>query len=151
MMFRRVKSGLIDISIALGIVMSLAVAFPALAGLAQDIEQNLYPVATPVELIKVEEIDDENTLIWVKFDKLRGCEYLGLSWFEGSLETGATRVRLSFGKPDSDQSDTTRPEGVQIAGPWKLGMSKDALLNNSYAMLSHRCHPFWISKTQFYP
>ena len=150
-MIRRIKSGLIDISIALAIVMGLAVIFPALAGLAQDIEQNLYPVTTPVELIQVEEIDADNTLVWVRFEKLRGCQYLGLSWFQGDLETGATRVRLSFGKPDTDQSDTTRPEGIQIAGPWKVGMSKADLLNNSYAMLSHRCHPLWISKTQFYP
>ena len=113
-------------------------------------EGRLLPV---VQNVQVEKSGDTRTgiLVDVSFDKIRACEFIGVSWYD----TFGDRLPIIF-EPEGEtvegatEAPRTRPvlDG-QRAGPWELiGIDN---LDGSVAIVSHRCHPLWITYTRFYP
>lgn len=115
--------------------------FPTLA----QYEGSFFPVVKNVQVV-----ERENTptglIVDVHFDKVRSCEFLGVSWYDSFGD----RAPIIFDLNDEGNLPLSRPVmDDQNAGPWKLiGVDR---LDGSVAITSHRCHPLWITFTRFYP
>lgn len=103
--------------------------------------------------------EDPYVDIFVQFDKVRNCDFLveerivdgevvrlnrSLSWYE---ENGR-RLRIEF-EPDDIDLPSSRPRGEQVAGPWRLHGARTT--EGTTALVAHRCHPLWLTYSQFYP
>ena len=111
-------------------------------------EGEFFPV---VRNVNVEYIGQSETGIYVNvtFDKMRACEFIGISWYD-SFGDRAPILFEAEANGAEGEIPRTRPvmEG-QTSGPWELiGIDQ---LDGSKAIVSHRCHPLWITYTRFYP
>jgi len=108
-------------------------------------EGQYFPVIKNVNVEIIEEV--RNGLdVDVTFDKVRQCEFIGMSWYD----TFGDRLQILFEINGEENLPVTRPvREDQDAGPWRLlGIDN---LDGSVAITSHRCHPLWITYTRFYP
>lgn len=112
-------------------------------------ERAVLPVVSDIKVISME-ADGVGTRMFVRFQKWRNCQYLGLNW-EEILPDGTKRRAFLNLKPKDDNSGSTRPRGDHIAGPWYVGMPPDKVENHSIATLTYRCHPFWTTVMEVYP
>lgn len=97
-------------------------------------------------------VDDQGrTELMVAFRKIRDCEYIGISWYRGDPRGEFERVPIILGRQESDISSPNRPVGYQFTGPWTVAVPFAELHSNSFALLQHRCHPFWLTTTEFWP
>uniref|UniRef100_A0AAU7VG06 Uncharacterized protein n=1 Tax=Dinoroseobacter phage vB_DshS_R26L TaxID=3161158 RepID=A0AAU7VG06_9CAUD len=105
------------------------------------------------------ESEDPYVDIFVQFDKIRQCDFLieerivgdeivrvnrSLSWYD---DTGR-RLRIEF-EPDDVDLPASRPVGEQVAGPWRIHGIRTT--DGSTAVVAHRCHPLWLTYSQFHP
>jgi len=104
-----------------------------------------YPVLENVRVDIVERTPN-GMIIDVRFDKVRQCDFVGISWYD----TFGDRLPVMFEINGESFSPETRPVlDNQNVGPWKLiGIDN---LDGSIAITSHRCHPLWITFTRFFP
>ena len=116
-----------------------------------SIETRFRPVVSKLQILYLEPTDDGRTKMRVAFRKLRDCEYVGIAWYMGDRPREFERVSVVLQRDPTDTGSPNRPMGYQKAGPWIIGMPPDALKSSSFARLSHRCHPFWTTITEFYP
>jgi len=104
-----------------------------------------------VKNIHVEEVGraDVGILVNVTFDKVRACEFIGISWYD-SFGDRSPIVFEAEARGEQGEIPDTRPVlNGQHSGPWKLiGLDQ---LDGSVAITSHSCHPLWITYTRFYP
>ncbi len=116
------------------------------------IETRYYPAVSRLKVLS-STVDRETggASITVEFTKLRACEWIGIAWYRGKQDGLFERVPVTLGRRAGDTSSPNRSTGRQSAGPWIIGLSLDDLRSNSFAQLTHRCHPFWITTTDFYP
>jgi hypothetical protein len=114
-----------------------------------SIERVLFPVISPLKILSLEP-EGVGATIYVRFEKQRSCEYLGMNWNRVDDAGIQHRVFLDL-KPTEDSSGSTRPVGKFVAGPWYVGMPPDVLQNSSVAVISYRCHPFWITDMKVWP
>jgi hypothetical protein len=114
-------------------------------------ETRFWPVLGKLEVTYVSAYDAKSSHVSVQFRKIRDCEYIGMSWFRidpnGSLE----RVSMILLRNPHDTSSPNRPVGRFSAGPWHVFIPADELLEVSMVEVFHRCHPFWTTRTHFYP
>lgn len=111
------------------------------------VETSLFPVVSKAQLTSiVPTADGKGSVIQVQFTRLRNCEYLGLAWYQLTMEGGAVRVPISIGQP-------LQPAIKQVvtSGPWVIPIPPSQLHDHSYAVVFHRCHVLWLSTTNFYP
>ncbi|WP_317055024.1 hypothetical protein [Roseovarius rhodophyticola] len=120
--------------------MSLALT-PAFFAAGPVLEARWFPVVRDVEVSHDEETR-EGTSFYVRFRKVRQCEFLALVWYEGPV-----RLSVDF-EPHSDDSPRTRPVGEQYSGPWLVRDLHG--IQGSRAHAYHRCHPLWTTITTFY-
>lgn len=120
--------------------------------LGPSVEARLFPVVSKLTIVSLTADTDGNAVITAEFTKHRDCQYLGITWFHGKPDGYFSRATVIL-RPGSgtDDSGTTRPPGTQRSGPWVIGIPVDEIETNSFAMLSHQCHPFWVTTTDFYP
>lgn len=117
-----------------------------------QIETRYFPVVSKLKILRLQADIDGNSIVQAEFTKIRNCEYLGLAWFRGKNGGfGFERVPVEIMRQDNDRSSPDRPVGTQRAGPWIVHMTPEDLMANSFARLSHKCHGFWVSTTDFYP
>lgn len=114
------------------------------------VETIAFPVVGKLQVDEIAEVTGKVTM-QVRFNKLRNCEYVGISWFKGEKNGSFERVPIELRRPTGDSSSPNRPIGQQRSGPWILSMTLDQMRTNSFAQLYHRCHPFWLTTTDFYP
>lgn len=118
---------------------SIPFAFPILA----RYEGDWFPVVENVEVVEAG-INQTDMYINVRFDKVRACEFIGISWYDDFGQ----RIIIDFGEGEADLPTTRPPGNSQFTGPWRLiGLTT---LEGSRAIVSHRCHPFWTTFTTFY-
>lgn len=115
------------------------------------LETKFYPVVSKLEIMSIAPNGTGQTEVKAAFRKLRDCEYVGIAWYVGSKTGDFERVSIQLMRDPRDTSSPSRPLGYQRAGPWIIGMSPYDVRNNSFARLTHRCHPFWTTTTDFYP
>jgi hypothetical protein len=113
------------------------------------VERTLLPVVTPFQIVSIEP-DGSGSRVYVRFEKKRSCEYLGMTW-ELILPDGTKRRAFLNLKPADDDSGSTRPKGPAIAGPWYVGLTPDQITGHSIANIAYRCHPFWATIIQVWP
>lgn len=127
------------------IIASIPVTWPILS----IYDGKLFPVFENVRVNPIG-VTDRSLIVSVKFDKIRACEYDGLSWFDGQ----GNRILISY-EPNEEGPDQpiTRPvKEDQDAGPWELfGITDPNDLAHTYAVAGHWCSPFWKTYTKFYP
>lgn len=146
--FRFVRLAVVTISAALIFVMTLYSLFI----IGPWIETNFNPVVGKLQIDSIEAGEEPGTsILHVRFNKVRDCQYLGLAWYRGTKVTSFERVPVVLVRKPGDTSSPNRPVGIQRAGPWIVSLSPEELRQNSFAELFHRCHPFWTTKTEFYP
>lgn len=119
-----------------------AVSLPVFLPKFSQIEGRILPVTTQLQIVSQAVIEDGVT-IYVSFEKLRQCDFLGLVWYEGSR-----RLTVDFA-PDAAQTHPTRPVGLQVAGPWLIKGVSD--LEGTEAFTFHRCNDWWTTVTSVYP
>lgn len=107
-----------------------------------------FPVVRNVEVEQVGRAE-VGILVNVQFDKVRSCEFIGISWYD-SFGDRSPIVFEAEARGEQGEIPDTRPVlNGQSSGPWKLiGIDQ---LDGSVAITSHRCHPLWITYTRFYP
>ena len=114
-------------------------------------ETKWWPPVSKLTILSMHDDDDGNAVIDAYFTKLRSCEYIGIAWFRGSPNGEFERVPVILQRQDDDTSSPNRPTGSQKAGPWTIGISSPIIATGSFARLYHRCNPFWLTTTDFYP
>jgi hypothetical protein len=116
------------------------------------IETRFFPVVGKLSILS-HTTDPETgaTTIMAAFTKLRSCEYVGISWTHVLPDGKQERVPIVLGRREGDTSSPNRPVGSTSAGPWTLPLSWDEIQDHSFALLYHKCAPFWTSTTQFFP
>lgn len=126
--------------VSLGIAMALT---PGVFTLGPVVEKRYFPVVNRVEVSDVVPMDDR-VAFHVRFLKRRQCEFISLAWYSGDM-----RMPIDFGPyASAGGSNGTRPSGWQHAGPWALlGVES---LRGTRAFVLHRCHPLWITISEFY-
>jgi hypothetical protein len=112
-----------------------------------DLEGYFFPV---VEDTKIEVVEpDPEALNWSLIEgsslKVRDCQFLGIKWYLGHPTFGTqTGFRLL-------ERSKRREPGRFSFGVWAVQLTPEQLTQNSMAVATHRCHPFWITRTVFYP
>lgn len=119
---------------------------PLVTVLGNEYEGRFFPVVNQLEILTIVP-DGEKSLVYVRFEKVRECEYVGIGWYEDK-DGQLRRVSLNL-RPDG--SDSNRPTGRQVAGPWEVGIPADKLREHSYVTLTHRCNPLYLTRTDIYP
>jgi len=123
----------------------------AFYSLGPRLETEWWPVVGKLKINSMETPRPGWTLIRVNFEKLRDCEYVGLSWYVGQRPDNFERIAVSVQRDPEDTGSPNRPLGLQRAGPWLVAVDTKEFTRGTFAQLQHRCHPFWISTTDFYP
>jgi hypothetical protein len=114
---------------------------PAIFTVGPFLESKYFPVTREIEILNEEPLTG-GTSFYVRFQKVRQCEFAGLAWYDGNL-----RLPVDF-EPNADQAPRTRPPGNQYAGPWFIsGLDSTS---GSRAFVYHRCHPLWTTITRFF-
>jgi hypothetical protein len=124
-------------------------ALAAFIAYGPTVERLVFPVVSKLEIVSVA-TDGVGSQIYVKFEKLRSCQYLGMNWDE-ILPDGTRRRALLNLRPSDDNSGSTRPQGKFIAGPWYVGIPPEKLTTSSEAVIAYRCHPMWQTEAFVYP
>ena len=115
--------------------------FAILAPIMSETEGKLLPVVSGMTVTEELKVDD-GIIISGHFEKNRSCEFVSLEWRTANGE----RVQYDFFETGDSVS---RPVGSQVVGPWILFDIKT--LNGLEAIVTHRCHPLWLTLTKFYP
>ena len=134
---------LISITVAVMLV-TFFVSLPML-------ETRYKPVVSKLAIGKVEPASDGRSIVYAAFNKLRQCEYIGIAWYQRQSDGSLERVPLELLRRPGDISSPNRPLGRAQSGPWIVSIPVNQLRQSSVVELTHRCHPFWTSVTQFYP
>ena len=109
------------------------------------VEGYFFPVTSQVSIIQTEVINPVQTRFWGELKRERQCAFESLEWRLGELGS-SSRADLVF-----EEGAKVRGSGLEEFGPWVVQLTPDQLLNRSFAVVRHRCHPFWITVTIFYP
>ena len=96
--------------------------------------------------------------VFVQFEKVRNCAFLieerfvrgeivrvnrSLSWYRNG-----ERLRVTF-TPESADLPTSRPLGSQASVPLRIHGVRTT--EATTPVVAHRCHPLWLTYSQFYP
>lgn len=119
----------------------LLILLPLYGPFMPALEGRLLPVASKLYIVK-QTTRNGQTQIYVEFEKLRDCRYLGLNWYRGDK-----RIPIKF-KDIPWDSDPSRPVGDHAAGPWLLDTDS---LAGSRVQVAHKCHPIWETHTVILP
>jgi hypothetical protein len=115
------------------------------------LESRVFPVVGKLVILRAEPTPSGGTLIYAAFSKKRDCEYVGISWHRRLPDGSIERLPITLHRAAGDVSSPNRPVGSTVAGPWELPVPFDELKADTFALLQHRCHSFWITTTEFFP
>lgn len=125
------------------VLFAVLVFFNAFGGMFGRIEGRLWPVKHDAVLINVRPIGDA-----VRFDgvaqKSRDCELDHVEWF---FVYGDTEQELDLVRRGRPQFTGL---GIYRFYNWELFITQTELLNNTYALAYHRCHPFYKTISVFF-
>ena len=120
-----------------------------LVGPAMETRWN--PVLDKLQIQSITPLSDKESELYVAFRKRRDGEYVGMAWFRDDGEAGLERVALVQMRRPGDVTPPNRPLGLQRAGPWHVAIPAGEVRARSVVEVLHRCHPFWMTRTRFYP
>ena len=110
-------------------------------------EYTFFPVIKNFHLTSIERVD--NYIVMQGYmRKVRDCRYVGVS-AEGITPSGRVDLPLRF--LDSAiiiNDNTTRPQGTQNWGPWKVVIPTVPNISTVVLYSVHSCHPVWGTTTE---
>lgn len=114
-------------------------------------ESKYFPVVSKLQMLEIKPIDADRSYVTAEFTKKRDCEYIGVAWYRLMPNGVLERVPMVVRRRAGDDSSPNRPIGTTVAGPWEVGMPHNQIKGLSVVEVFHRCHPFWTTRTPFYP
>ena len=115
-----------------------------------DVETKYWPVVRPLTITRTEAVDADHTRIWVRFEKNRGCQPVGVYWYRGRRGRPFDQIGFVVERPNGGQRFVNRPLGDQTAGPWVIEAAAGEIGNNVFADAQHSCNPAWTTISRFY-
>lgn len=115
------------------------------SNLLPHLEGALFPVLGGTSITRATQRADGVTVFYGRATKLRECAFRRVEWF---WKLGEVDVPLPL---YFLRSDGLRPIADFAFGPWGISLPKDRLLRESYGVVWHKCHPFGLTATRFYP
>jgi len=117
----------------------------------QEIEKRFFPVVTDSEIIRSETVSATSVDAWFVFEKKRNCTFVDLDFYTIDPVNGRHHRVLYEFLSDKGLPPASRPVGKQFGGAWRIEISPEAFTGEILAIVHHRCHPFWVTESQFFP
>lgn len=109
-------------------------------------EYVFFPVVKDFHLTSLERVD--NYIVMQGYmRKVRGCRYVGVS-AEGVTPSGYVDLSLRFLDSAIINDNTTRPQGTQNWGPWRVVIPAVPNINTLVLYSVHSCHLAWETTTE---
>lgn len=109
-------------------------------------EYTFFPVIKNFHLTSIERVD--NYIVMQGYmRKVRDCRYVGVS-AEGITPSGRVDLPLRFLDSAIINDNTTRPQGTQNWGPWKVVIPTVPNINTVVLSSVHSCHLAWVTTTE---
>lgn len=118
------------------------ISFPIISPYMAEFETKYLPVIKNIKVLPPT-LHRDGISFYVNFDKIRQCEFIGLSWYDNN----GTRLKLDF-ESSAKNTEETRPTGEWNVGPWFL--HDVSSLEDTRAYTFHKCHPLWITISEFF-
>ena len=110
---------------------------------AEDI---VFPVVKNFHLTSIERVD--NYIVMQGYmHKVRDCRYVGVS-AEGITPSGRVDLPLRFLESNAVNDNTTRPQGTQSWGPWRMVIPTVPNISTVVLYSVHSCHLAWETTTE---
>lgn len=119
-------------------------SYPSLTSISSYLESVYYPVVSQMHITKSERTYDNGTLIEGTYVRNRECIFKAVEWY---LQTGDLDIAIPL---ERAPRDTNLPPGRYAFGPWKIFANQDELKERAYAVVYHRCHPLYLTKSYIY-
>lgn len=113
----------------------------------QALESKYFPVIDNYVLTSIVQTSENNTLISGHFTRLRACEYQWSEWTVKDKDTGFERplpLHRPAEQPDRNMGINEFKNVVVFTTPEQFRMGVKGI---AY----YKCHPLWLTATQFYP
>ena len=109
-------------------------------------EYTFLPVVKNFHLTSIERVD--NYIVMHGYmRKVRDCRYVGVS-AEGATTSGRVDLPIRFLESSIVNDNTTRPQGTQNWGPWRVVIPTVPDINTIVLYSVHSCHPAWETTTE---
>ena len=109
-------------------------------------EYIFFPVVKDFHLTSLERVD--NYIVMQGYmRKVRDCRYVGVS-AEGTTTSGHVDLPLRFLESNAVNDNTTRPQGTQNWGPWRVVIPTVPNISAVVLYSVHSCHPAWETTTE---
>ena len=109
-------------------------------------EYIFFPVVKDFHLTSIERAD--NYIVMQGYmRKVRNCRYVGVS-AEGTTPSGRVDLPLRFLESNTVNDNTTRPQGTQNWGPWRVVIPTVPNINTVVLYSVHSCHLAWETTTE---
>ena len=109
-------------------------------------EYVFFPVVKDFHLTSIERVD--NYIVMQGYmRKVRDCRYVGVS-AEGVTPSGYVDLSLRFLDSAIINDNTTRPQGTQNWGPWRVVIPAVPNINTLVLYSVHSCHLAWETTTE---
>ena len=126
-------------------VLPILIAILLLAALRWA-EYVFFPVVKNFHLTSIERVD--NYIVMQGYmHKVRDCRYVGVS-AEGITPSGRVDLPLRFLESAIVNDNTTRPQGTQNWGPWRVVIPSAPNINTVVLYSVHSCHLAWETTTE---
>lgn len=129
------------------IILSLWVAICSISLFSEELgalEGRAVPVISGFHIISADETPDGATVIRAEGIKTRSCALRGVDW---SLTSDELESAVGF---DNREIQRVNRTGIVRVGPWVVYASKDELLGSGRAVIVHRCHPMFLTRTPIF-
>ncbi len=111
---------------------------------AGGVEGLIFPVVDRATITSTQAVDLTATRIHGRSYKRRNCTFVRLEWYVGNRDANVL-VDVVF-----EEGSHLRPSGEMAFGPWLLHLTPRQMADTSFAVVYHRCHPFWLTRTSFF-
>ena len=109
-------------------------------------EYIFFPVVKDFHLTSLERVD--NYIVMQGYmRKVRDCRYVGVS-AEGTTPSGHVDLPLRFLESNRVNDNTTRQQGTQNWGPWRVVIPTVPNISTVVLYRVHSCHPAWETTTE---
>lgn len=110
-----------------------------------NFEGRLMPVVRDLRIVEISDTPDGPTVIRAEAHKARRCAFRQVSWGlvgKDGLETAVGVV--------NSEIQRLNDVGPIRTGPWHIYAPRAEILARGYAVMIHRCHPFFLTRTPVY-
>ena len=110
------------------------------------LEYTFMPVVKDFHLTSIERVDNY-IMMQGYMRKVRDCRYVGVS-AEGVAPSGRVDLPLRFLDAAIVNDNTTRPQGTQSWGPWKVVIPTVPNISTVVLYSVHSCHLAWETTSE---